>query len=232
MAMYTYSLSADFSNDICPKTLTDEILSAAIIPDLSHISVATSGSDDDVYMFFVSALSGPEQTALDAVVAAHDGTDCPATIEDFLTLVANVSAATYQQSATYTDTQVAGVSGVGGVFGSEFQEESSEGESSTSSTSWQEKLSLTTGDLPSGKYRIGWSYEFEGNGDNAEVRVELNGDTIAYYDYDSSIEDFLQTGGFYYDTLSGVNDIDIDYAMIGSGTINIRRARLEIWRVS
>ena len=112
MAMYTYSLSADFSNEPCLKTLTDEILSAAIAPDLSHISVATSGSDDDVYMVFVSVLSGPEQTALDAVVAVHDGTDCPSTVEDsdfaYITLARltsqSLSADNVYEDIIYKDT--------------------------------------------------------------------------------------------------------------------------------
>ncbi len=137
------------------------------------------------------------------------------------------------QANLYTDTQVAGVSGGGGTFGSEFQEESAESESNTSSTSYQQKLRLTTDSLPSGTYRIGWSYEIDGNGDTSRARVELNDDDeLSYYEYDSSLADFIQVSGFKYESLSGVNTIDIDYSMISSGEIDIRRARLEIWRVS
>ena len=133
---------------------------------------------------------------------------------------------------TYVDTQVAGVSGGGGVFGSEFQEESSEGESSTTSSSYQQKLRLTTGSLPSGVYRIGWYAEIDGQTDPMDMQVELNDtDQIGFNDYDSSLSDYINCSGFYIDTLSGVNTVDIDWRE-GGGEGLIRRARLEIWRIS
>ena len=122
--------------------------------------------------------------------------------------------------------------GGGGTFGSEFQQVSSEGESSTTSDTYQQKLRLTTGSLPSGVYRIGWYAEIDGQTDPMDMQVELNDTTqIGFNDYDSSLSDYINCSGFYYDTLSGVNTIDIDWRE-GGGEGLIRRARLEIWRVS
>jgi hypothetical protein len=392
MATYTYSLSADFGNDICLKTLTEEITSAGsgVTTDLRHITVATSGSDDGVFIVFVSVLSGAEQTALNNIIAAHVGTPCPETGDPYMRIdgttaftapvsgqdptldnhlatklytdsasanaltqavaadaVVLSSAESYSDAASanalvqanaYTDTQIVSVSaaadaadnatlasantysdqasanalvqaeayadagdtatlasantysdqasanalvqalaadkdtfleltdtpadysgkgtqlvrvnagetalefapsgtgggGGGGTFGSEFQQAVSSGTSSTSSTSYQQKLRLTTPSLPAGTYRIGWSYEVDGNNQNSQSRVELNDtDELAYNYFDSSINGYIQLGGFAYRSISGVNTIDIDYSKITVGTaIDIRRARLEIWRVS
>lgn len=78
MATYTYSLSADFGNQICVATLTDEILAeGAITTVLTDITVGPSTNADSVDIVFISALGGGEVTALNGVVAAHDGSVCP-----------------------------------------------------------------------------------------------------------------------------------------------------------
>ena len=126
------------------------------------------------------------------------------------------------------------------VFGSEFSEGSSDGESSTTNTSFQQKLRLTTGSLPSGKYRVGWSYEwsFSSTSYDFKAQVQINDSTtIAEHQeepQDSGSDQWHKAGGFYYHTGSGVLNIDIDYCRSSSsgGTAYIRRARLEIWRVS
>jgi len=68
---YTYSISGDFPNQkVNTTSLTIEINESSIITALDHIN--TSGDVCDVW--FVDALSGAEETELDAVVAAHQGT--------------------------------------------------------------------------------------------------------------------------------------------------------------
>ena len=119
------------------------------------------------------------------------------------------------------------------MMGTYYQDAASEGESSTTAGTYQQKLRLTTPSLPSGEYRISWSFEMDGQGDNADAQVELNDTTqIGFNFYDSSINGYIQVSGFYYDTLSGVNTIDIDYRDLQAAACLIRRARLEIWRVS
>ena len=129
--------------------------------------------------------------------------------------------------------------GGGGTFGSEFQQVESDGESSTSGTSWVEKVSLTTGSVPAGTYRIGWSFEMRTDSSSmtgyARIQVD-DTDTVG----DMAVRIAPTTGwamlsGFKYITLSASShDIDLDYTSSPNGnkTSYIRRARLELWRVS
>lgn len=123
--------------------------------------------------------------------------------------------------------------------GSEFVEDSSEGESSTTALTYQQKLRLTTGDLPSGKYRIGWSYQWRGATTTIfKGRVQIN-DSITIMEHQQKpksigLKSKLSNAGFYYHTGSGVLNIDLDYcrgSATGGGTAYIQKARLEIWRV-
>jgi len=123
------------------------------------------------------------------------------------------------------------------VFGSNAQEGSSDAESSTTSGTFQQKLRITTGSLPSGKYRIGWSYEWHKSGLTDFVsQVQVNDTTTIMSGYeeapDAGSDQWFPRSGFYYYTGSGVLNIDLDYHDGGADTAYIRRARLEIWRVS
>lgn len=131
-------------------------------------------------------------------------------------------------------TGIQGATGAGGssTFGSQFYQNSSDSESSTTSGYWQTKLTLTTDSLPSGTYRLGYTFEVS-NGSNGvltEIEVKLDGDVVANPTMESD-NDFLLFGGFAYATLSGVVTATIKYKA-QSGTAKIRRARLELWRVS
>jgi hypothetical protein len=67
---YTYSVSGDFSNGVAPSKFSLEIEDdATIVKNLLRVHV--SGADCDVW--FDDVLSGAEETALVALVAAHDG---------------------------------------------------------------------------------------------------------------------------------------------------------------
>lgn len=125
------------------------------------------------------------------------------------------------------------------VYGSEFQQAESESESYHSYTSAQQKLRLTTGDLPSGTYRVGWHYNWSGGStrEDFRARIQINDSTqIMYHSQepqDSGTDQRIPASGFKYVTLSGVNNIDLDYWTEDNGeTAYIREARLEIWRVS
>ena len=77
---YTYSVQNDFPNHrVNPSILTDEIKASSIVTVLDCISV--SGDDCDIW--FADALSSPEETALDAVVAAHNGAPYPEAVEQY-----------------------------------------------------------------------------------------------------------------------------------------------------
>ena len=123
------------------------------------------------------------------------------------------------------------------VFGSEFHQNISDGESSTSSTSLVTKVSLTTSSLPLGMYRIGWFAEMHSSATNwsAIVQVLLNTTELSYYREasDGSLYWSISSGFYNAAALSGVNTIYIKYATSSSSyTAYIRRARLEMWRIS
>ncbi len=125
-------------------------------------------------------------------------------------------------------------------------EDASEGESQTSSNTWQQKLRLSTGAIPAGRYRIGWYFETDVNNtqtDVTEARVQVDDtDTLAsienaaHFDSTSSMKgDWHPCGGFaYVDLDEDSHDIDIDYRANTSPNViaYIRRARLEIHRVT
>lgn len=68
---YTYSISDDFPNEtVAPEVLTDEInTSESISETVDHIHI----KNDDCDIWMSAALDGAEQTALNAIVAAHQG---------------------------------------------------------------------------------------------------------------------------------------------------------------
>ena len=129
---------------------------------------------------------------------------------------------------------------VNAIFGSEFHEASSDGESSTTSTSYQQKLRLTTSNLPSdAKYRIGWYYEWQYSDrrNDFRARVQINdSDTIMEQQQepkDEGSDQWHTCSGFAYTTESGILNIDLDYnSSSSSDTSSIRRVKLELWRVS
>ena len=66
LTKYTYSKDANIS------VLTDEVLAdAGITTALDHIDLIDDADPDTVDIWFVDAISGVEETALDAVVSAH-----------------------------------------------------------------------------------------------------------------------------------------------------------------
>lgn len=124
-------------------------------------------------------------------------------------------------------------------FGTYFQNAASEGSSTTTSTTFQQKVTMTTPSLPSGDYRIGWYFEWQHTDTSTDfrARVRLNNTTNLMEQQeepqDGGTDQWRPTSGYMVQTLSGANTIDLDYSRVGgSGTAGIRRARLEIWRVS
>ena len=119
------------------------------------------------------------------------------------------------------------------VFGTQYQTAASDTESTTTSTTLQNKTTLTTGSLPSGTYRLGYAFELSNasNGVLSEVEVRLDGTEVALTTFEAD-NDFHSLGGFVHQSLSGVVTATIKYRVQTTGTAKIRRARLELWRVS
>jgi hypothetical protein len=119
------------------------------------------------------------------------------------------------------------------VFGTQYQTASSEAESTTTSTTLQDKTTLTTGVLPSGTYRLGYSFELSNESDCAltEVEVKLDGTVVTLPTMEPN-NDYLLFGGFIHQSLSGSITATIKYRVQSTGTAKIKRARLELWRVA
>lgn len=135
-------------------------------------------------------------------------------------------------------TNLVGATPSGVVFGTQAQYASSDVQSDyTGSVAYQQKVRLTTPSLPAGTYRIGWSYELAMSNlaDYAQGRVQIN-DTWTIHEVLTEMKDsgnWFAFGGFFNMPLSGVQNIDLDYATSNwYQTVSIRRARLEIWRIS
>jgi hypothetical protein len=135
------------------------------------------------------------------------------------------------------------VDNVSSIFGSEHGYNSSEAESSTTNTSPQEKVTLALTSLPSGTYRIDYSFEGSADDDKDSVfsaRVQIDDTTticeaVGTAALKGLADYWSQHSGFYEVALSGDVDIDIDYwdlapeaAPVG---VNIRRARLSVFRI-
>ena len=166
------------------------------------------------------------------LIAKDEGTNVANTPHSAFNFVGSGVTVT-DAGAGVADVTVSG----GGIYGSEFQQSSSDSESSTTSTTFVQKMRMTTSSLPSGTYRIAWYYEWRLTitTNDFKAQVQIN-DTITLMEHqqepqDSGDDQYNNHSGFYYSTGSGVLNIDIDYSS-GSGTAYIRRARLEIWRVS
>lgn len=116
-------------------------------------------------------------------------------------------------------------------------EASADVETATSAI-WTEKVTLPATIQQAGKYRIGWSYEWQYDNINRSFqgRVQID-DTTHVMEHmeepkDGAITEWLPSSGFGYAILgAGPVVIDLDYGVTNiADTAGIRRARLEVWR--
>jgi len=144
-----------------------------------------------------------------------------------------------EESTTSGIVTVSGNGDCCSIFGSVFIETSDDSISSTTSTSWQEKLQLDLNNIPDGKYRIGWFYEWQMRNGSFDFRCRLQLDDTEdimnqqQEPQDANSDQWYPASGFGYKTLSsGNHKIEIDYCSSKKNkTAKIRRARLEFWRV-
>jgi hypothetical protein len=126
------------------------------------------------------------------------------------------------------------------LFGSEFDYEIDNTESSTNSTTYQNKITVSTGDIPEGSYRLGWHFEWRISKSNAEFGFRVQQDNTTNFKEDT-VSPFVDvnvwnplTNFYYIETLSsGTHTFDLDYKSSStSATAYIREARFEFWRVT
>lgn len=145
-----------------------------------------------------------------------------------------------------TDTGT-GVSNIQNIFGSYFASTESLGVTTTTQTTPLEKLSLNTGTIPAGTYRIGWSFQWNHNATTNDFlgRVQLNNiKDLAFYQIEpkDAAGTFSTTGtnqqlgisGFSIEVLTaGTHIIDIDFTTSLAGVeSSMWNTRLEFWRIS
>jgi len=121
-------------------------------------------------------------------------------------------------------------------YGSYIAETSSEDTSSTSSSNYQTKLTLTTENIVSGKYRISWYFEDNGSDkEDIETEVVLNNSTSLMESNLRFANDgnWIPNSGFKYVTISsGIHTVDIKFRAESRRTVSIRKARLEIIKIT
>lgn len=109
--------------------------------------------------------------------------------------------------------------------------------SSTTSTTYQNKLTLTTDSISSGKYRIGWVYEFTSSKSNFIAQIIIDGSTELQNPNAGSgtkINAWTSASGFDYVNLTdGIHSISINYrSSKNNKQVNIRNTKIELWRIS
>jgi len=196
--------------------------------------ISTSASGDTITISNTSP--NIVQDVFKTIVVSGQSNVVAESSADTLTLVAGTNMTITTDAGS--DTVTFAASG-GAAYGAGFEESSSDSESSTTSSYKQTKLSHTTASLTSGhKYRIGYSFECKNSSDSGKVLVdvEIDGTDIGntYYQpgEDCSNNYIMQSGFYYSDSLSGAETITIKFSNSGYGTAYIKKARIEIWRVS
>lgn len=135
------------------------------------------------------------------------------------------------------------------LYGSEHHEVSDDTVTCDTSDNWVTKLTMTTSSLPTGKYRVGWSYQCNANttSKNMEIRVRVNdtsdlsnhvfrpSDANGSFDATGTEQQYQHAGFDYLNGISGVQTIDIEFRR-ESGNPSFKcsmwNTRLELWRVS
>ena len=125
------------------------------------------------------------------------------------------------------------------VFGDEYQYEEDETTSATTSGTYQSKLVLTTPNIPAGNYKGSATWEMRNTADEAgvEARILIDGAPINELEYEIPEDaggEYLLFSGFKNAALTNAaHTIELEFRRTGgSGTAQIRRARIEIFRTS
>ena len=104
---------------------------------------------------------------------------------------------------------------------------------------FQQKLSLTTSDIPIGTYRIGWYYNWRYDSASRDFfgRVQIDDVTTIHSHQQQPAkpdsDQLYSVSGFIHQSLtSGIHNIDIDWhSETGADSSFISNTRLEFWRV-
>ena len=116
------------------------------------------------------------------------------------------------------------------IFGSQYHYAESLIESNTDSISSVNKLTLNLSSLPSGLYKLNWSYDWSHDTNNSDFRAEIKLDTTILSTHVN--QKYPEKGFISTLSLNGNHTIEINYWTNGTGFSFIKDAKLELWRLS
>lgn len=255
MENYIYSIVGDFPNQVISATCLDaEILASSIVTVLEGTHI----ENDEVSVRFLTALTAGEESTLNTLVANHNH-NCPenqeqedeeesvstplSVQEDDVEVSDITNIINFEGGVDVTDDGngkvTVTVDGDAGVFGHNAINISDESESSASSTSYIDKLDYTTEVLPIGTYRVACyaegiisnsshEYIIRGLVDSTEILTTSGNDV-------GNDNIWKGNSGFIYVTFTSSETHNLKLQWKSSHhrkTASIRRARIELWRVS
>lgn len=258
--IFNYTISTDTLNGaVAPAKLTDEIRSEETIL-IALQSVISIESTDTLTIEFRGDLTAENETTLDALVAAHDGNPGLNDPERFALVDGDGNfidsteengvrrlAFEFQDAITgpqgpQGDQGPQGPQGDPGpvsTFGTEYTLVESLAQSTTNSTTFQTKATMSLISLPSGTYRLNWSYGWSHGANNTdfEAQILIDGSQEMLHiqePQDSGVDQQHRESGFIANlAFNGNHTILLQWRTDDSDdTAFIRDARLELWRIS
>lgn len=123
------------------------------------------------------------------------------------------------------------------VFGNDYTYVASLTTTTTTSSTYISKALLTTPVLLAGDYRVAYSCEVNNSDEGGSVNTQLlqNGITqlAASVTEPKDVANYYMMSGFVkLSLMAGIHTFDLQFQQIGAGTASIRRAKVEIFRIS
>lgn len=124
------------------------------------------------------------------------------------------------------------------LFGKRYQNVLVAAETSTTSNSvFSTKATITTPDLPSGNYRLSWSFKWRASAANRGIRYRIQNNSVTNLEAiefaASASAKPNAAGTTIFENLSGVNNITLGFNIgVGSGTVYMSNVVFEFWRIS
>lgn len=241
MASYLYNISSFPNLRVNIDSLTNEIKESSIVSVFQYIN--GGGPTDGVGIFFATSLSGGDLTTLNNIIATHQGN--PPVDAGSVTIDGYLTIKTQDSSISDGNLRLAAIDASGRIvnplvspvyFGQHFEYAESLGASTSSALTPQTKVTLTTSNLLTGKYRIysSWLFSHSNVNNSAIFDVKLNGSTILNQQINVEFKDTLNIYALSvvsYKNLTGVNTIILQFWNTGTST-TISDAVIELTRVS
>lgn len=225
-----------------PDTITLSVdPSAILLTDLGDVTGVPTEGDVLIFRTSTNSWAVEPSTSTDEFVKASS-TDTTSGRLDTKLSAGNGIALTTLNPGGNESVEISNTN----VFGSEFQRAESFGFSTTTSTTFQNKVKLTTTNLPAGTYRIGIHYGWNHNSTINDFEGQVLEDAVqlgeihkqepkdsAGGDPTGTTQRYYTSRVFYRTLTAGVHVYDINFRTDSAGTVSsIWEATIELWRVS